>query len=277
MLSVLGIKNETSTLNQLGTEGAIRFLGSVKGILPNGPNGAPAFNSLESSLNPFADPNTRRGMVSYNYTLIQQGLETSVSCIYDTSSPIRFAAIDGVSITSRLISSSGSCDPAAGLEDVLEGIVDFPTLNTNNTLTYWACKQRPEPGTVDPTYFIYLRGRVNYATSIGNITCRVSPMRARDFEVEFQSVPGYFTARANLSRVPQRSTFTPFANMTIIALGNLVREAQNWEANLVAESVFSVGTKDLGVLSFNPSDEYRRLFEAMIQGVLEYEVRITLS
>ncbi|KAJ2925285.1 hypothetical protein H1R20_g11830, partial [Candolleomyces eurysporus] len=272
MLSVIGIQNQTSSLNQLGAEGGIRFLGSVKGILPNGPDGVPAFNSLEPSMNPFANPSIRRGMVSYNYTLIQQGLESTISCIYDTSSPIQHTTLSDIS--TRLIASSGSCNRTAGLEDVLENIGEYPTLNVNNTLTYWACKQPPRPGALEPTYFIYLRGRTNYATSIGNITCRVSPMRSRTYSVDYLSLRGHFVTKLATNSDPQssqRATFSRYTEHGLVGLGNLIWEAQNWSANLIAEAVFSFGAKNLNLSTFEPNPKYLELYEAMLQGVLEYE------
>ncbi|RXW16707.1 hypothetical protein EST38_g9142 [Candolleomyces aberdarensis] len=273
MLSVIGIENKTSSLNQLGAEGGIRFLGSVKGILPNGPDGVAAFNSLEPSMNPFANPSTRRGMVSYNYTLIQQGLESTVSCIYDTSSPIRHTTLADVS--TRIIASSGSCNSTAGLEDVLDDVGEYPTLNVNNTLTYWACKQPPRPGALEPTYFIYLRGRTNYATSIGNITCRVSPMRSQTYSVDYLSLRGHFVTKLATNPDPQssqRATFSRYTEHGLVGLGNLIWEAQNWSANLIAEAVFSFGAKNLNLSTFEPNPKYLELYEAMLQGVLEYEV-----
>ncbi|KAJ2912777.1 hypothetical protein MD484_g7634, partial [Candolleomyces efflorescens] len=269
MLSVIGIHNETSSLNQLSAEGGIKFLGSARGVLPIGPDGVPAFNSLETSSNPFTDPDIRRGMVSHNYTLTQQGLETNVSCSYDPTSPIAF---EGIENSTMVIATYGSCDAAMGVEPVTNEVLFYPTVNGNNTLTYWTCKELQAPGSIDPTYFIYLRGRVNYRTSIGNITCRVSPMRSREFNVDYHSSPGYFSSRATNTSgaLSERSTYPPFTDWILVAFGNLMWETQNWASHLVAEAVFSMGTKNLNVSSFEPSDTHLRLFEAMIQGILEY-------
>jgi citrate lyase alpha subunit len=62
----------------------------------------------------------------------------------------------------------------------------------------------------------------------------------------------------------------------LVGLGNVVWEGQSWASNLFAEAVFSMGTKNLNVSSREPSDTHLRLFEAMIQGVLEYEVSAEL-
>ncbi|KAJ2926298.1 hypothetical protein H1R20_g10798, partial [Candolleomyces eurysporus] len=270
MLSVLGINNETSSLDQLGGKGGIRFLGSPKGVLPIGPNGIPAFNTLVNGSNPFVDDATRRRMVSYNYTLNQQGLESRVTCSYDPTSPIGYRRIENIN-TTLIIGSNGTCDPGAGLEPVLEGVLDYVTLNRFNTLSPWACKQTPQPGSQDSTYFFYLRGRGNYETSIGNITCQISPLRAQHYSVEYLSLPRYFTSQAITSDAPQSTTFHRYIEGALIALGNIVWESQSWSANVVAEAVFSLGAKNLNLTTNERHPEYLGLFEKMIEGMLEYE------
>ncbi|KAJ2926083.1 hypothetical protein H1R20_g11009, partial [Candolleomyces eurysporus] len=274
MLSVLGINNGTSSLDQLGGEGGIRFLGSPKGVLPIGPNGIPAFNTLVTESNPFVDDAIRRRMVSYNYTLNQQGLESRVTCSYENSSPIKYRNISNIN-TTRIISAFGTCDPGAGLEDVLEDVPEYVTLDTPNTLTFWACKQTPQPGSKDSTYFLYLRGRAKYATSIGNITCQISPVRARDYSVEYLSLPQYFTSEAIISVAAQPTTFNRHIEGPLIALGNIIWESQSWSTNVVAEAVFSLGAKNLNLPTLEQHPKYLSLFEKMIEGMLEYEVGLS--
>jgi hypothetical protein len=275
MLSIIGVNNQTSSLNQLGGAGGIRFLGSAKGALPIGPAGIPAFNSLDTEGNPFETLAIRNGMVSYNYTLSQQGLEAVVSCLRSEGSPVSSYAIEGLNST-LLVSTNGTCDED-GLQQVLTNVTDYPTLNVDNSLAYWACKESPSQDPLHPTYFVYLRGRANYRDSLGNITCRISPMRARDLDVAYHSLPGSFTSRATttLGDASQRPTFSPFTDWLLVGLGNLIWEGQNWSSNLFAEAVLSMGAKNLNISSFEPSDEHLRLFEALIQGVLEYEVSLT--
>ncbi|KAJ2926510.1 hypothetical protein H1R20_g10572, partial [Candolleomyces eurysporus] len=271
VLAAIGITNETSSLNQLGGEGTVRFRGSVKGVLPIGPNGVPAFNALQTSPDPFADDDIRRRMVSYNYTLNHQGFASNISCFYDDTSPIRYRNIMNIN-TTLFISSSGSCDPAAGLQDVLQDVPNYTMLDSNNTMTYWACKQIPQPGSLEPTYFVYLRGRMRYESSIGNITCRISPMRAQEYLVTYHSVPGYFTtSRALVAQPPQKPTFAWYIEWGLVGLGNAIWEGQNWSANLVAEAVFSLGAKKLNLVTRERNPIYLKMYEAMIQGMLEYE------
>jgi hypothetical protein len=218
-------------------------------------------------------------MVSYNYTLVQQGIESNVSCTYDTASPIRYQDIATTSMEIIGTSASGSCNPEAGLEDVLENVVEYPTLNANSTLSYWVCKKRLQHGALDPAYVIYLRGRVNYAESIGNITCTVSPMRSQIFSVDYLSLPGYFvtTPVTNLAPQSPRATFTRYIQHGLIGLGNLISDGQNWSSNIVPETVLSLGVKNLNLSTFQPDPKYLELYEAMLQGILEYEVSLLAS
>jgi hypothetical protein len=49
------------------------------------------------------------------------------------------------------------------------------------------------------------------------------------------------------------------------------------QANLVAESVITYGVKNFNLPPYNQNPEYLRLYEAMIQGILDYEVRPGLT
>ncbi|RXW24321.1 hypothetical protein EST38_g1511 [Candolleomyces aberdarensis] len=270
VLATIGIANETSSLNQLGGEGTIRFRGSVKGVLLIGPNGVPAFDTFQTSPGPFADDDIRRRMVSYNYTLNHQGFESNISCFYDDTSPIRYRQI--MNNSTVIFSSFGNCDPASGLQDVLLDGIDYPTSNGGDAMTYWACKQTPQPGSLEPTYFVYLRGRRDYERSIGNITCRISPMRAQEYSVTYLSLPGYFTtSRALVAQSPQKPTFAGYIEWGLVGLGDVIWQGQSWSANLVAEAVFSLGAKKLNTVYRERNPIYPKMFEAMIQGMLEYE------
>jgi hypothetical protein len=216
-------------------------------------------------------------MVSYNYTVTQQGLESGVSCSYESTSPIRYGPVPGLN-TQVVATYNGTCDAAVGLEPMLEDVLQYTTLNANSTLTFWACKQTPQPG-FDPTYFVYLRGRNFYAQSIGNIACQISPIRFRDYQVQYLSVPRYFTAQAvtPIDGASRPTTFARYTEDAIRGLGNIVWESQNWSSNLVAEAVFSLGAKELGLSTRQQDPMYLRLYEGMIQGMLEYEVSCPIS
>jgi hypothetical protein len=242
----------------------MHFLGPIRGVLPIGPNGVPAFNTLQRS--PF-DTNAA-AMISYNYTLDYQGFASNISCKYDTQSPIRFAPVTNNTL---MVASNGTCD---GLADVLTDVKVFVTPNTNNTLTFWACKSVPTGGE-QPTYYIYLRGRLNYATAIGNITCALSPIQPAIFPVTYQSSPGIFSSQESKAMFP--NTFPGIIEKALIAVGGVVLEAQNVQANLVAESVITFGVKAFQLPPYEPNQQYLRLYEAMLQGIVEYEVCLTTS
>ncbi|KAJ2913317.1 hypothetical protein MD484_g7090, partial [Candolleomyces efflorescens] len=194
MLHTIINKTETSSLTQLGGNGGIRFLGSAKGVLPIGPDGVLAFNTLVNTSNPLVDEKVRRHMISYNYTLTHQGLESTVSCSYENTSPIRFERLS--------------------------------TLNSTN------------------------------------------------YEVDYLSEPRYFATRAP-TRFPHTSlqaVQSRFIERAIQALGDVVSEAQNWSANLLAEAVFSLGAKELNLSTREKDTQYLSLYEAMIQGMLAYEI-----
>ena len=262
ILSLLSNNSESHTLSQLGARDGLRILGPMRGVLPIGPNGVPAFDTLENS--PFSDQKIRDGMLSYDYTLEQQGLISNVSCVYDRESPVRFWSLpDG---TRYAIQYNGTCD---GKADVLTDVVQFIIPNGNSTLGFWACGS-PSNGAQDPSYFVYLRGRTNYEQSIGNITCTISPIKPATFQVTYQSQSRIFSVKESTSISP--ATYPRLIERTLVALGGIVQESQNTQSNLVAESVITFGVKSFSLPPYVKDQQYLKLYEAMIQGILEYEV-----
>lgn len=237
-------------------------MGPLRGVLPIGPNGVPAFDTLAPS--PLTDPKTRAITISYNYTLDLQGLYGDVSCAYDTISPITFLNVTGGS--PFILQYIGSCPPGG---DILLPPPLFIPVNSNNSLTFWACQST----TSGDSYVIYLRGRKFYETSIGNITCAVSPIQPATYGVKFASHPGIFTSEQRSAVFP--NTSSELIQRAIKGVGDIVYESQNWQANLVAESVFTFGVKSFGLPPETQNDTYLRLYEAMIRGILEYEVFLT--
>jgi len=198
----------------------------MRGVLPTGPNGLHGFDTLQPF--PLSDPQTKASILSYNYTLDHQGLGGNITCIYDKSSPIRFSAVPNNTL---MVAYNGTCD---GLTDVITNVVDFVTPNTNNTLTFWACKSGLGlNGEEDLAYYIYLRGRVFYKDTIGNITCTVFPKPAV-FPVTYQSNKEIFSSKEPIQT--SRNTFSGFIDRAVVALGGIVKEGQGLQSNLVAES-----------------------------------------
>jgi hypothetical protein len=262
ILSLISSNTEALSLSQLGAEDGLRFLGPIRGVLPIGPNGVPAFNTLKPSVfekNP-------AGMISYNYTVDLQGLHSNITCKYDTVSPIGFSASPGNTL---MVSYNANCSDH-GLADVLTNVIQLTTPNGNNTLTSWSCKSVQTENGPDPTYYIYLRGRVNYQASIGNITCALSPIQPAVFPVTYQTSPGTFSSQEPTATFT--NAFPTLIERVLAALAGVIREAQSIESNLVAESVFTFGVKAFHLPPYQRNDQYLHLYEAMLQGMIEYQV-----
>jgi hypothetical protein len=190
-------------------------------------------------------------MISYNYTLNQQGFASNITCAYDDQSPIKFTPVPGTHIWWRTMPVA----PILGLADVLTpDVVHYPTPNTNNTLTFWACKSVQTDGT-EPIYSVYLRGRINYdlvyweyhLPCILNTTC---------------NIPGgvsigrkYFLLPRGTERdLCERDDPWIDRSIALGGLGAVIQESQNVQSNLVAESVITFGVKDFQL----PTDDIRK-------------------
>ena len=116
ILSLLSNNTQSLTLSQLASRGAsLHFLGSIRGVLPTGPQGVSAFYTPPSS--PLSDPKSTAGMISYNCTFDNQGFSSNVSCFYDTESPVNVSAVAPGEVF--VIQYDGSCEGAA---DVLTNV-----------------------------------------------------------------------------------------------------------------------------------------------------------
>ena len=269
ILSLISNNSQSLSFSQLGGKSGLHFLGPIRGVLPIGPNGVPAFDTLGPS--PFSNNKTAAGIISYNYTLDHQGLTSGVSCSYVDQSPIGFSRVPGVNAsTPWLVQYSATCDGAA---DVLTNVTTLIVPNANNTLAFWACKSPPAAGET-PTYFIYLRGRGipgSYLDSIGNITCTVSPILPAIYPVTYQSLPQIFSTVESIANSTQ--VYSRLIEYALVGLAGVISEAQNRQANLVAESVITFGVKSFGLPPDQKNPKYLELYQSMIQGILEYEVR----
>jgi hypothetical protein len=256
------LPNDThnQVFSQLGNSEGLRFLGPIRGVMPLGPNGVPAFDTLSTS--PLSDPRTLGGLSAYQYSLDLQGLVSGVKCESTSSSPVFFnRTVAGVYQT------LGSC-PAG--HDVLPQAL-FLSIISHHTMGSWVCGQgnRSQDGSFG-TYLLYLRGYELYDAILGNMTCTVSPVQHAIFPVTFSTRSGAFTA----SQPTQQFTTSPsdLIIRSIMAILSLVTESQGFSANAVAESVITYGVKSFGLSAGSWDPQYLRLFEAMIQGMIEYEV-----
>ena len=245
-------------------------------MLPIGPNGIPAFDTLLPSL---FTKTAADSFLPYNYSLDLQGISNNVSCSYATDSPVSFG-LPFAPIT-YVYQFNGTCPPG---QDFL-GTTAWSTIASGNTLGFWAC----ETSTSGDAYNVYLRGIKNYNASIGNITCVIEPVQPAVYKLDYTGKSGVFNStQTAVSTSP--GTSTELTRRAIGALGNvrdlfhlynsnltfvffqIVWQAQNQESNLVAESVFTFGIKDFNLPQYVPVDGYLRLYEAMIGGMIDYVV-----
>ena len=235
--------------------------------MPIGPNGVRAFdtlnstllNNLNATLQNNSDPNSFSP--SYIYTLDQQGITSNISCSRNPQSPVQVYPSDQGPVGT--LQFNGTCD---GQVDVFPNATTFTSLNSNNSLTFWACKSPTNPS----SYSLYLRGLQSYAESIGNITCTAS-IQPAILPVTYNSYLSVF--RVNSSDVIETPpTFSGFIDQAVGELGNLIAGAQTQELNLVAESVTALGVRNFNLLADGRQAEYLPLYAAMLQGILEYEV-----
>ena len=240
--------------------------------MPIGPNGVPEFDTLGPS--PFSNPKIKAGMVSYNYTLEQQGLTSNVNCDFSPTNSFNISSLDPPNLVG--VQYNVSCDNYGEME-VLNNVGFLKSTWSNNTLLYWAC-QSALNGMPTDAYSIYLAGtglKLNgyYLTTIGNINCSVKPIQTAIFPVTYHSTTNIFSAAQPTLESSQVITFPNLLTYALTGLGEVISEGQNFEANLVAESVLTFAYKSFNVsLDANQPTEFLRLFEQMIQGIIEYEV-----
>jgi hypothetical protein len=205
--SLFSNNSESLILGRLGANYSLRFLGPPRGVLPIGPKGIhglgtlpPLISTLQPS--PLLDADTNAAILSYNYTIQHQGLATDISCSYDRLSPITFLAAPN-----NMVIPQASCE-AIGLIECLSRDNLTATTDTDQTLTFWACKSIPlsDQG---PAYYIYLRGRgKTYEKNIGNITCIIFPAQPAIFPVTYQSSTRVFSTQERITTSPPAIAFS---------------------------------------------------------------------
>jgi len=260
--------SETLVLGEFGAfaYSSLRFLGPPRGIVPIAPaNSRLGLKALEPSPLSSAEKNT--AIISYNYTFNHQGLTIDTNCTYDTQSPIRFSTVPNNTL-SLVVNSS--CNEIGLAEVPLAP--DHSTLNTNHTLTFWACKSIPTREK-DTAYYIYLRGRGDYETEIGNISCTVSPVPAV-FPVTYQSSTRIFSTQEQVTTSTPAKTFSDVIEFAISSLGSVVQQAQTRSANMVAAIVrdFTLKASVFSPMVYEPNEHYLPWYAAMIQGILVDQV-----
>lgn len=238
----------------------------MKGVMPIGPNGISVFGNL-----PQLPPAASVIPDSYNYTLNLQGFTSNVSCSYDTTSPVTLTPTPATPLLSYF---DGSCPAGRG---VLENTTFYPVFvdsANNNSLGYWAClTSHPDSS---EAYNTYLRGDGAYAEMTGNMTCTVSSIQSAIFPVVYYNQTNLFIVDSTSG--PSVSAISPaLMRIAINSVGGVLWGSQQYEANFVGESIITFGVKSFGLQPYDRSETYLRLYEAMIQGLLDYEVRTFYS
>lgn len=86
--------------------------------------------------------------------------------------------------------------------------------------------------------------------------------------------PGIFDFVAKEPILTASGTDTELLTRSVMALGSNFVQTQTMSAtNSVAESIITFGVKYLGLKPYVKDPEYLRLYEAMMRGILDYEVR----
>jgi hypothetical protein len=260
ILSSLPDTNVSITYTQLGAPGGLHFVGSITGLLPIGPNGIPAFNTLDPPSNAYFSDAALALPPTYDYTLDLQGVSNNVTCAHTPESPITFALVNG---SNDMYQYQAPCPP--GQPDLLANPTYFIPLS-NNTLSSWTCQ------TAENSYTVYLKGSTHYSTSIGNITCNISSIQPTVFPVKYTGQSGIFVAQPP---IPYSQSPNPVAQLglqMVKSVGNVIWEAQSTTSNLVAESIITLGVKAFKEDPYASDERYLKLYESMIEGILDYEV-----
>ncbi|KDQ53318.1 hypothetical protein JAAARDRAFT_197483 [Jaapia argillacea MUCL 33604] len=256
ILSSIPENDNAVTFNQLG---GLRFFGPVRGVLPTGPLGVSVLDNL-----PFSSSLEKELEIAqyFGYTVDLQGLASTVTCSYETESPISVFT----NKTSNLLQVNATCPPG---QDIL-GNPTYPSfIQGSEYLGFYACNGSSREGA--GTYHLYFRGYGNYKGSIGNASCLVSSAHHATYEVTYASASSLFLALPSSSPSPSNGSLI-LIDSAVRALGELVWNAQWLEFNSVAESIVTFAVKDFGLQEYASGDQNMRILEAMVQGVLEYEV-----
>ena len=223
------------------------------------------FDTLAPS--PLSKPEIAAGMISYDYTLNQQGLNSNVNCSHAATYPFDISSLDPTGAPVFAIAYNVSCTDQ-GKADVLTNASLVASPLGQTTLVYWACQDN----ITTASYTIYLAGLYEYAKSVGNITCVINPIQSTIYSVMYRSIEDFFSATEANASSP--ITFSALIDYALLALLGLISSSQNLQNNIFAETVIDLGVNvfDTPVDPNLPPPQYLILFEQMIQGIIEYEV-----
>ena len=225
-------------------------------MLPNGPNGIPVFNTLSnSSFSSWLSVASSLSGLSHNYTLELQGVSNNVTCAYTPYANVTFFGIYDWTV-------SGICQQPT--ETFLNPPV-YAVSPSNHTLGFWACRR----STTGQSYDLFLRGTNHYESNIGNVTCTISSTQVV-VSLTYSSHLGAFTTQEHTPTSLKNNT-KPM-DTAVQGVGDVLWKAQSRETNLVGDMIVGLAGGFLKLPTHAEDARYLRLFEAVIQGILDYEV-----
>ncbi|KDQ53385.1 hypothetical protein JAAARDRAFT_49841 [Jaapia argillacea MUCL 33604] len=256
--SSIANNNDTATFDQLG---GVQFATPIRGVLPNGPDGIPGFDTLSKS--PLTD-GTVNSALSFEYTLNLQGIATNVSCAYTADSPVVIWELTG-----KERGYNGTCPVGQSILTPPVGESSFPVyLNDSDLLGFWACNTSSETST---SYDPYFRGEGRYNETIGNLTCTVTSARYVIFPVTYTSPQGRFSTSTPIFPEPDSYPDVTIIDSSTKSIGDIVWISQGYSTNSVAELVVSFGVIEFGLVPYARDDRYLDVLAHMVQGFIEYQ------
>ena len=119
------------------------------------------------------------------------------------------------------------------------------------------------------SYDLFLRGTNHFETNIGNVRCTISSIQNL-FTVTYSSQLGAFTTQEHTPMLLKN--ITKLMNTAVQGVGDVIWKAQSRETNLVGDMMVGLAGASLKLPTDTGDAMYLRLFEAVIQGMLDYEV-----
>jgi len=201
--------------------------------------------------------------LSHNYTLELQGVSNNVTCAYTSYANVTFIGIYDWTV-------SGICQQPT---ETFLNPPAYAVSPSNHTLGFWACRRSPTGQSYNMSYDLFLRGTNHYESNIGNVTCTISSTQVV-VSLTYSSHLGAFTTQRHSSTSLKNNT--KLMDTAVQGVGDVLWKAQSRETNLVGDMMVGLAGGFLKLPTHAEDTRYLRLFEAVIQGILDHQVCINL-